>query len=305
MTDSLDLAILKVDTGLGNRAPLPLLSSENARRGDRIHVLGFPGISDRMFGTFDILPSSEADVTASTGTITNANTTSMDTRYLQHDAFTSGGSSGGPVLNDKGQVIGVHTFADAVAGTAKGAVFIDYIIEQCIRLGIPYVPASTGGGFNVWLIFVAIAVVGVVFAVIFFISKRGKPARPARVSYPQANSNIPPTVKPSVTTAKASLHLICTKGNFAGMTFPVGDGGLTIGRDPKVCQIVFPNETTGISSVHCELKPYGNGIALIDRGSSYGTFTAAGRKITPNETVSLKTGDIFYLADKNNEFKVL
>jgi len=43
----------------------------------------------------------------------------------------------------------------------------------------------------------------------------------------------------------------------------------------------------------------------MDSGSTYGTFLAGGRKLNANETVTLKPGDSFYLADPKNEFKVL
>ena len=106
------------------------------------------------------------------------------------------------------------------------------------------------------------------------------------------------------TASNAPAHLLCSRGNFAGTTFPI-NGILSIGRDPKRCQIVFPNESQGISSLHCELRFQGNVVTLTDRGSSYGTFLTGGRKLNNNETVTLKPGDSFYLADTKNEFKVL
>jgi predicted component of type VI protein secretion system len=98
--------------------------------------------------------------------------------------------------------------------------------------------------------------------------------------------------------------LICEKGQFAGTTFPI-IGSLAIGRDPARCQIVFPGDAKGISSLHCEIRQADGGVTLTDKGSTYGTFLAGGRKLPANETVTLKPGDSFYLADNKNEFKIL
>ena len=78
-----------------------------------------------------------------------------------------------------------------------------------------------------------------------------------------------------------------------------------MGRDPQRCQVVFPSDTKGISSMHCELRQQGPSVTLKDSGSTYGTFLAGGRKLNANESVMLKPGDSFYLADTKNEFKVL
>jgi hypothetical protein len=104
-------------------------------------------------------------------------------------------------------------------------------------------------------------------------------------------------------TPSATSHLICTKGHYAGATFPI-NGRLTIGRDPKQCQLVFPNETKGISALHCEIRQQGSSVTLTDMGSTYGTFLT-GRKLNPNESATLKSGDSFHLADGKNEFKML
>jgi S1-C subfamily serine protease len=116
------------------------------------------------------------------------------------------------------------------------------------------------------------------------------PMSAPRPTYPSASST--------------STHLICSRGHFAGTTFPI-NGSLSIGRDPQRCQVVFPSNTQGISSMHCQLRQQGSSIMLMDSGSTYGTFLAGGRKLNANESVTLNPGDSFYLADTKNEFKVL
>jgi len=96
--------------------------------------------------------------------------------------------------------------------------------------------------------------------------------------------------------------LVCTKGQYAGANITI-NGSLSIGRDPKRCQLVISN-ANGISSMHCEIRAGANGITLTDMGSTNGTFVG-GRKLSANETVTLNNGDSFYLADGGNEFKIL
>ena len=88
MNPKQDLVILKVS---GEGSPLPLGDSNMARIGESIYVTGNP---KGWTGTFSI------------GVIS-----SFQMRYagkrIQITAPVSPGSSGGPVLNDKGEVIGV------------------------------------------------------------------------------------------------------------------------------------------------------------------------------------------------------
>ena len=102
----------------------------------------------------------------------------------------------------------------------------------------------------------------------------------------------------------AGTQLLCTKGHFSGSTFPI-NGLIAIGRDPKKCQVIFPDDSKGISSLHCEITEKQGSYTLTDKGSSFGTFLSGGRKLTANQGVTLNKGDTFYLADPKIEFKLL
>lgn len=86
-----DLVVLKI-TGEGTA--LPLGDSDAVRRGETISVVGFP-----RGGTYKVV----------TGTVLN--TRNSDKR-IRTTADTVTGNSGGPLLNSKGQVIGVHVARD-------------------------------------------------------------------------------------------------------------------------------------------------------------------------------------------------
>jgi len=105
-----DLAILQTDlTG----HPLPLGSSRLSSRGEDVLTLGFP------------LPNTEGQSQKATfGRINALTGIGDDGRYLQIDVPIQPGNSGGPLLNRRGEVIGVvsQSLNDLLILRATGAV---------------------------------------------------------------------------------------------------------------------------------------------------------------------------------------
>ncbi len=96
------------------------------------------------------------------------------------------------------------------------------------------------------------------------------------------------------------------KGQFAGKAFDLSRGAVVLGRDPATCNLVFNKDTPGISGKHCQLNydAASGSFILTDLGSSYGTYTASGKKLAANVPEKLAAGDIFYLADENVKFQI-
>ena len=88
---------------------------------------------------------------------------------------------------------------------------------------------------------------------------------------------------------KPVLEVKCTKGPITGKT--AAGEVVYIGRDPKLCQLVFPGGTPGVSNVHCMLHTDGKSIEVCDLGSSYGTFLSDGTRLQPNKTVFITDGN--------------
>jgi V8-like Glu-specific endopeptidase len=373
--DGMDLAIFEVSGGLTGRPVIPLMSSNTATRGDDVWAFGFPFIADMwaVDGTVN-LRSHPDNVTVTKGSITNTATTigHRRTNYLTIDAEISGGNSGGPLVNDRGEVIGVNSLT-MLGAQANASVYIDYIMQECDRLDFPYTRGAPDTGSSVsgtegsdgesggetsgdresdgdrdrerggsggsgsdwfsdyWWVLAIIGGVGICVAVIVAIMRSGAaktrqasafmpPMQPPMPPMQPMQSPMPPMQQPMQPTvsqaspagggaatmfmpAAAAIQLTCTKGPFAGRTFPLNDV-LYVGRDPKRCQAVFPDDAKGISSLHCEVRKSGTGFTLMDSGSTYGTFLSNGRKLNPGETVTLSMGDSFYLADPQNEFRL-
>lgn len=327
--ESPDLAILKIDTPIKERTPLPMLSSENVEAATEVYMLGFPGSSDNVNDYGDSLPSTVDDITITKGIISKTDLVSDGAHYYQTDASINGGNSGGPLITADGYVIGVNTFAARVsdgqggykdADGTNGSLHIDYIMQALDEAQIPYTNAAgsgsapvsgpgesdesggeapSGGGFalsTTQIAGLATFALAVLLFIYFLVKRKKGSVRSQAPAVPAPDLSVP-------TPSKVSA-LLCTDGYFAGNSFPI-TGSVTLGRDPKRCQIVFPENAPGISSLHCELIPDGSRILLIDRGSTYGTFLSDGSKLAPNEPRPLSVGDTFSFADHKNRFKLI
>lgn len=91
-------------------------------------------------------------------------------------------------------------------------------------------------------------------------------------------------------------------GQYANQVFPVNDS-MVFGRNLDSCNVLFPDNTKGISRMHCKVENIEGKISITDLGSSYGTFVN-GMKLQPYAPRVLNVGDTFYLGDKNNLFSL-
>lgn len=90
-----DLAFLKASKHLKTLPSITLSNKKEIQEGESVIAVGHP------FGL---------KYTATQGIISNTNHVQNDLKYIQHDAALNPGNSGGPLINEKGNVIGVNTF---------------------------------------------------------------------------------------------------------------------------------------------------------------------------------------------------
>lgn len=88
--------------------------------------------------------------------------------------------------------------------------------------------------------------------------------------------------------------------------YPIGTDRVVIGRNPAVCNIVYPPNEAGVSRAHCSVlfNRQVNLFLIEDLGSSYGTFLADSRRLSAGKVFALEAGASFYVATKNNTFTV-
>ncbi|MCL1830925.1 MAG: trypsin-like peptidase domain-containing protein [Oscillospiraceae bacterium] len=103
-SSSKDVAILKLD---GSNYPTVALGDDKElKTGDPIYVMGYPGIVD---GAVEEVTAMQEPVMTQ-GILSAKQVWNDGGNILQYDAATFGGNSGGPVFNQYGEVIGIHTF---------------------------------------------------------------------------------------------------------------------------------------------------------------------------------------------------
>ena len=106
-------------------------------------------------------------------------------------------------------------------------------------------------------------------------------------SYPQ------PQPCPELT----GFALTASVGPLAGMTFPLHTGSINIGREASQCSIVYPEDTRGVSGVHCCVS-YAGGIYTVTDWSKFGTYIN-GIKLTPGQpSAPLHPGDAIGLGSQ-------
>jgi len=106
-----DVAILKVE--VKNAPILPMGDSSQVKEGDPVYVIGFPGAADSSL----LDKKSLVEATTTEGSISAIKKTADGIPALQTNASATHGNSGGPVLNQAGEVIGLLTFrGDTVDG---------------------------------------------------------------------------------------------------------------------------------------------------------------------------------------------
>ncbi len=118
-----DLALIRIDPSGLNLHPLNLVSSSSVQVGDPVYALGNPyGLDETL--TRGIVSALNREIAAPNG--------SKITGALQTDAALNPGNSGGPLLNEQGEVIGVNSQIASDAARTEGSQ-----------------PGSTGVGFAV------------------------------------------------------------------------------------------------------------------------------------------------------------
>lgn len=310
-----DIAILKAVDTIPGRKTMPLLDeSVEVEAGDTVYALGYPGASDviesETYGSK--LVAAIEDVTMTRGIVSRLTESKAlgDIDVIQHDARISGGNSGGPLINEKGAVIGVNTWT-ITENDASVSVDVKYVRDILDDEDIPY---YTIGDTNWVLIGViaglAVLIIVVVVVIIVVSGNNKRKAEAARQLAMQqaaaASAAKQQSYAPPVHTSAAPDYrprLQCLAGAFAGKRFSL-ENSVRIGRDPSKNDLVFPQNTQGVSGVHCVLMVDNNTVWLKDLGSTYGTYISGGRRLAANEAVQLQVGDKFWLGSENEVFVV-
>lgn len=108
-----DIAILKV-TQKGNYPTLKISEDDNVMVGERVLVFGYPEtVTNNEF----LSKATALEPTLTSGIISALKRTTLNWPVIQMDAGINHGNSGGPVCNNRGEVIAVTTFGSLETAT--------------------------------------------------------------------------------------------------------------------------------------------------------------------------------------------
>ena len=137
-----DFAVIKVAFAKGDRVPILPLST-NVNRTDKVSAWGFPALVSEqdpaylrlLKGDFNAVP----EVVFTEGVVNAILQTTP--RNIVHSAVVSQGNSGGPLANEKGEIVGINTFirldADSNRQT-QTALGSDAVMAFLREKGIPF-----------------------------------------------------------------------------------------------------------------------------------------------------------------------
>ncbi|MBP3568374.1 MAG: trypsin-like peptidase domain-containing protein [Lachnospiraceae bacterium] len=285
-----DIAVLRLPEETTMRTALVLCPMRDVDMDDTFTALGYPSIA--IEGN-DYVKFDKDDIVVTRGVISKSTRVGSQDVYLIDIAISSG-NSGGPLVNSKGEVVGINTFRYSDSeDQANYALAIDELIYSVNRNVIPMTLSTEleAEASNMMVIIICAVVIVVVIAVILIVVLSGK------------KKKSPTAPKMSKATGQAEFVLIGMGGAMNKREIVIPATGLTIGRDSSRCTLVYSMGEPGISGLHCTVTVSGGMVLVKDEGSSYGTFYN-NQKLAPGAVQPVQNGERFYLAEPKNTFLV-
>ncbi|MEG1547325.1 MAG: PrsW family glutamic-type intramembrane protease [Clostridia bacterium] len=196
--------------------------------------------------------------------------------------------TGGSLVWAKGnEKLNVHHFGKACFLTYFAIAFVLHMLWNS-GISIAYLPIFG----DIWAVLLIIAALLVVFSLF----KKALSQVLSITDIARFKHTAPPC---ACNAACASRTIIARTGPLAGGTFEFEDT-LVIGRSADQCNIIFPDETMGVSRRHCTLQRREQDVYIMDNDSTNGTFLENGKRLPADSWIKLDGP--FYLGSKTNMF---
>lgn len=303
--DVADVAILKLEFPTAKRKPLQLCVPTEEMVSSPVYAIGFPSVAENYVAD-SVRKWGLNDSSFTSGIISRLITTSgTGVHNVQIDVSISPGNSGGPLVNQYGQVVGINAwgFTESVDEQMKYAINIDEAITLLTLHSVPYtlgtekvqesnpaIPIVVGAA----LLVIVIAVI-----IIIVMNKKKKASGQFPKTTPAGSGALGkpgPSGAGQPQTEDSGYRLQGVSGALAGKRFMVKRGNpLVIGRNPDICNVVYPSGTAGVSGKHCQVWVDGGTVYIKDLGSSHGTFLASGARVSAGQPIRLMPGESFSL----------
>ncbi len=313
--DDIDLAILRIrNTGLD---PLTFAYKSNINVTDKVSSIGFPGAADKSddideLTTVTINSGIIGKLTKINLSIKNQNTARSP--VVQHDAAVNHGNSGGPLVNECGQVVGVNvqkglslnrSTAQIVAGDVVQGIFYAIDVDIAKRVlkesHIGFLETGSGctlGGTSMsvndrkyFIIAGILLLLLAIWSIIFYTQEKKKKnsavdesALSRLISRKMGKHNHQET--PQVNVNNTTVQLRPVAGNLP--VFNITQIESTVGRSRSVSLHL---DDAQVSGKHLTLFLNEQGSVMVkDLGSTNGTYIE-GRKLKPNQAYILNRGE--------------
>jgi Trypsin-like serine proteases, typically periplasmic, contain C-terminal PDZ domain len=317
-----DLAVIEIvnDNERLNVDPLVFGDSNSVKTGDKVYAYGFPGIVDKLDSFYlgaERASARPSDVSFTNGEVNQKTQVSVQGSYpldvIHSTVPISAGNSGGPLVNENGNVIGINTYGSTQGNNYSVAMVPTYLLALLDSIGITYEKTSSSHEMSSSSLItkllanpiaITAAVVLVILCVLAIVLIALSVSRKKKIVPPvesvQQNQNQYNMIQKQPIPILAGVS-----GHFAGNNLSVS-GAMIIGRDPAQCEVVFPANTTDISRRHCCLSfnPAAQSFVLEDLNSANGTYLFNGQRVIPGQPHYLKNCEKFYLGVPSNMFEV-
>ncbi len=280
VSDRADVAVIKLNTPTNLRKAAVFVDWKEKDFETRtpLNAMGFPSSAqaNQLGEVQDQLVSNTNNVIVNHGFFSSWDPNSLTGAgdQIHTTAEMDHGISGGPLVNDEGYVVGVCYGGAIASANVNYAVATDEILMLLQTLTeAKYVVGPLKSPISTTLIIIIAAAVAAIGVLVGLILASG---------------------------SKKNNRTMVFGGSMAGKSVALKKGTpVVVGRDPNRCQVVYPKDAAGVSSVHCTITFDGKEVTVADNGSSYGTFVG-GAKVEPGKPVVMHRGqEVTFGSDKN------
>ncbi|GHG98455.1 trypsin-like peptidase domain-containing protein [Pseudodonghicola xiamenensis] len=321
VSQPLDLAVLRLSAleprQKGHRLRTLPIAGYEARKGQTVAALGYPGTSDNLGISLDNVAFFETTLT--TGTVSKLMTASWEGRrgqaldIVQHTAALNPGNSGGPLLDLCGQVIGLNTQVatfstdDGIAANdtywaSSSTTILDYLQRQhvpfarsadtCRQAEAMAVPEAGGvlvtapdtpdGEARSWTVWIVAGMIGLIVLTggAIAVARRG-----TATGETGASSGVRAERRRDPVAGHAVLELQTETGETRSLGPEQLRKGVVIGRGAEA-QLRLDHKM--LSRNHAELRLDRRRLSLSDLGSTNGTFVN-GKRLAPHQPCQINS----------------
>ena len=193
-----DLCLLRTQDALPGMAPLTL--ADKVEIGEAVYALGYPGGSDVFSSDLALTKDKMALTSGLVSALTSTDLLgdqSQAVQLIQTNADINHGNSGGPLLNEQGQVIGVNTLAlnDFGITGVNAAIHVGelrgFLQAQGVSVG------HSVGGLLIWAVVLLSVLLVALLVLVLFLIRNEKKAAARRAAQQLAAAGYPGPAAPA------------------------------------------------------------------------------------------------------------